>query len=231
MARFLLSFIGKQRGRKMKTVLAAGIAVAIAGGSVADAATLLTSSAGFAGQTLNLYGHTGPYEFTGGPVTLAGGIIYTSTAEGSVIGTGGYGLSDNGYAVATPIVGTNSETDTVTFTFATPVSAFGGRFNYAVSNGAAFGLNPVIAAYDASNTLIASYDLLSLATISTPDAIDAFAFRGIDGGGTGIASFTLTGTYLVIAGGVPEPMSWVLMLGGFAAVGTAARRRERSAAA
>jgi PEP-CTERM motif len=200
----------------------------------ASAASLLTSAAGYTGPVLNLSAFNSFYTFTAGPVGLPGGITYSSTNVNSVLGNGGYGLADNGASVTTLIVGTNSMTDTVTFTFATPVSQFGGGFNYAIAIGEPVGDSPVISAFDSSNNLIAAYDLQSLAPISTPGANDVFLFRGIDGGGTGIASFTLSGSFIIIAGtatgAVPEPANWALLIAGFGLVGAAMRRQRRTAA-
>ena len=213
-----------------------GVVAALSAANV-SAASLLTSSAGYTGPVLDLSGFNGFYTFTAGPVALPGGITYSSTTSSSVIGKGGYGLQQNGSSVNALIIGTNSGTDTVTLSFATPVASFGGGLNYSLrfSDNLPDGADPVIAAYDASNQLIASYDLFALAPISTPGATDAFAFRGIDGGGTAIASFTLSGGYLIIAGvdggTVPEPATWALMVAGFGLVGMAVRRRAAAVAA
>lgn len=199
-------------------------------------AQLLTSSAGYTGPVLDLTAYNSFYTFTSGPVALPGGITYSSTSSSSVIGFGGYGLQQNGSLPTALIVGTNSPSATVTFSFASPVSMFGGDMNYSLlfSNGLPDGNNPVISAFDSLNGLIASYDLFALAPISTPGGVDAFEFRGIDGGGTPIASFTISGGFAVIAGqvgavgSVPEPATWAMMLIGFGAVGYSARRRRRS---
>jgi hypothetical protein len=194
-----------------------------------SAASLLTSSAGYSGPTLVL--PTDGYIFTAGPFALAGGITYTSTFDFSVIGTGGYGLAGNGASFTTPIIGTNEGSATVTLTFDNAVASFGGGFNYAPGSGR----NPTIAAFDEIGNLIASYDLSVLAPISTPAAIDAFMFRGIDGEGSMIKSFTLSGSFIIMSGvagsAVPEPASWAMMIAGFGLVGAAMRRRSAAVAA
>ena len=218
--------------------LAIGTAAILAAGQ-ASAQALLTSNAGYTGPVLNLTAFNGPYTFTGGPVALSGGITYSSTSADSVIGFGGYALQQNGFLPTALIVGTNSQTATVTFNFATPVSMFGGDMNYSLLFNTSLpdGNNPVISAFDSLSNLIASYDLFTSAPISTPGGIDAFRFRGIDGGGRQISSFTISGGYAVIAGqvgdvgqvgSVPEPATWAMMLIGFGAVGYSVRRRRRS---
>lgn len=218
--------------------IAFGMAAILAAGQ-ASAATLLTSSVGYTGPVLNLSSYNSIYTFTPGPVVLPGGITYSSTSTSSVIGKGGYGLQQNGTSINALIVGTNSPTATITFNFATAVSSFGGGMNYSLLFGSGLpdGNNPVISAYDSLNGLIASYDLFALAPINTPGGIDAFQFRGIDGGGTPIASFTISGGFAIIAGearavtAVPEPSTWAMMLIGFGAVGYATRRRRRRGSA
>ena len=194
-------------------------ALALTLAAPASAAALLTSNGGYTG-----------------PVALPGGITYTSTSESSVIGTGGYGLNENGNAVTTPIVGTNGTTNTVTLTFANPVSAFGAGMSYAVFGGVPVGSNaPVISAFDINGALIASYDLEALAPIRSNGANEFFLFRGIDGQGTGIKSFTMTGAFIIAAGtftsgAIPEPASWAMLIAGFGLTGAVMRRRRAAIA-
>jgi hypothetical protein len=214
----------------MRAMLAV-LSVALA--APAAAASLLTTSAGYTGPTLVL--PSDPFVNSVGPIALAGGITLTSTSEFSVIGTGSYGLDVNGFTNATPIIGTNDGASVVTLTFDTAVASFGGGFNYAVQlGGSVYGNPPTIAAFDESNNLIASYDLFALAPISTPGVTDVFQFRGIDGRGSLIKSFTLSGSFIVMSGiagsAVPEPATWVMLITGFALVGAAARRRVAIAA-
>jgi hypothetical protein len=217
----------------MRISILAAATISMLAVTPASAASLLTSSAGYTGPSLNLSGFDGSYyTFTAGPVTLPGGITYTSTYSGSVIGKGGYGLNNNGFSSTTLIVGTNSPSATVTFTFAAPVSQFGGGFNYARNGSNPDGAFPVISAFDAGNNLIASYNLFTQAPINTPGGIEVFQFRGIDGGGTGIKSFTMSGAFIILSGStVPEPTSWVMMIAGFGLVGAAMRRRAAALAA
>jgi hypothetical protein len=217
----------------MKTFLeAAGLALVLFA-APASAAGLLTSSAGYTGPELSTGGLGEPYYlFTGGPQALPGGITFTSESSFSVIGIGGYGLGANGFSVSTPIVGTNGAFVWVDLTFDTPVAMFGGGFNYAPGSGGA----PTISAYDAADSLIASFDLEALAPISTPGATDAYLFRAIDGEGQMIKRFRLQGSFIVMAATgdsvvIPEPGTWAMMIAGFGLVGFAARRRRTLAIA
>jgi hypothetical protein len=150
-----------------------------------------------------------------------------------VIGNGAYGLQSNG-STDTNIIGTNSGNATVTLTFDNTVSSFGAFMNYSlISPGVVDGDNPIISAFDVNDNLIGSYDLLSLAPIITPGGFNDFEFRGIDGEGVGIKSFTLAGAYLIARsedtiGAVPEPATWAFMIFGFGAIGGAMRRQRKA---
>jgi hypothetical protein len=213
----------------LRTAAAFGF-LAIAG--AASAATLLTSDAGYTGPDLYIGSVGQPnFLFTGSPTALPGGVTFSSTTSNSVIGLGGYGLGGNGFTNV-PIIGLNSASATMTLTFDTAVASFGLGMNYApVFFGA-----PVIAAYDGGGALIASYNLAALAPISTPAGLNAFAFRGIDGGGVAIKSFTMSGAYIIASastgspppavGGVPEPSTWAMLIVGFGFVGSTMRNRR-----
>lgn len=60
-------------------------------------------------------------------------------------------------------------------------------------------------------------DILSFLAIGTPDGVPPFTL--------------LDGVSVTEAGVVPEPATWALMIGGFAMVGFAARRRRTTVAA
>ena len=212
------------------------IAGALLASAPASAAILLTNGAGYAGPVLDLSAFPGFYTFTAGPVSLPGGITYSSTSDSSVLGTGGYGLNENGNVTTTPIVGTNGTENVVTFTFANPVAAFGAGMSYAVIGGVPVGNSPpLISAFDVNGALIASYDLEALAPIRSNGGNEFLLFRGIDGQGTGIKSFTMSGAFIIAAGSfssavVPEPDSWAMLIAGFGLVGATMRRRRAAIA-
>ncbi|MBL8773534.1 MAG: PEP-CTERM sorting domain-containing protein [Phenylobacterium sp.] len=213
---------------------AVAIAASLLGAAPAGAAALLTSDAGYTGPILDFGAYSGQfYVFTAGPLSLPGGITYSSESPGSVLGIGGYGLNGNGSSETTNIIGTNDPGAFVTLEFDTAVAMFGGGFNYAADgNGTPLYDAVIMRAFDDADVLIAEYDIGDLAPISTPGAVDAFAFRGIDGGGRLIKRFEFGGSYAILAaqatetGGVPEPGTWVLMILGFGAAGAMLRRRR-----
>lgn len=221
----------------MKTAALIATALVLAS-APASAASLMTSSAGYTGPTLDIADIGQPfYLFTAGPVALPGGVTYTASNAAAVIGTGGYGLNENGVSTS-PIVGVNGGSSWIDLTFDTAVAMFGGGFNYALISGRPVGGNPVISAFDESDNLIASYDLFALAPIVTPGGLDAYAFRGIDGEGQMIKRFRMQGGFIILSattlgdsGAVPEPATWALMISGFGLVGFAARRRRAAIAA
>lgn len=173
----------------------------------------------------------------GGPIVFGPGITWTSTNVGngsdSVFGfTKLYGFGANGDWTAAglrdPMAGLNDSTDffgvtdSMTFAFASPVSAVGGFLNYYPD----LFFPTTIAVYDASGNLIESYDL----TFLTGGGNDTGAFYGFQETSNIIKYFTLTDNYIGItdltyASATPEPAS-VLLLGSglLGALGYARRR-------
>ena len=232
-------------------LLSAAAALGLVGSVAASHASssLTTDPTGYSGPTLDLSAfETGSYNFTFGPAALPGGIVFTASPGGSggypyggnsglgsVIGQGDYGLAGNGsFGGSAVYIGVDSGTGYDTLTFSTPVSSFGAYWNYAPG----FGDDPTLTIFDTSDTQIASFDLASLAPISTPGAFNAFDFRGIVDTNADIKSIEFGGSYILLAGtpsggvpGAPEPATWAMMLLGFAGVGFAGYRGARRRAA
>jgi hypothetical protein len=174
--------------------------------------------------------------FGSGPQVVAPGITWTSTNAGnqggSVFGyTGTYGFLANGEWDGSlgPMAGVNDSfdafgvTDTMTFSFATPVSAVGGFLNYVPGDSTPTN----IAVYDAAGNLIESDTL----TFSTSGGVNTGEFLGFQESTADIASFTLTDNYLAItnltiASAVPEPGMFLPLAGLVAAVGLGLFRRK-----
>lgn len=228
---------------KLRSVFAAVAALSIAG--AADAGTLISSDASYTGPDLNLTGYdNGSYNFTFGPLTL-GDFTFTAapgsggnSGSGSVVGQGSYGLGTNGSFGGNAVyIGVDSATGYAQLLGTVGLSQLGFFFNYAPNNGVD---NATISTLNAAGDVMESFDLETLAPISTPGGFNEFQFRGVVsdnadiyglrfGGNYILASGTATGD--IATGGVPEPATWGLMIMGFGATGVLVRRRRRTAIA
>ncbi|MGV3710380.1 MAG: PEP-CTERM sorting domain-containing protein [Gemmatimonas sp.] len=220
----------------MKIALRALAAATLLSASALPAQSLLTAE--FAGTQatdfLSNCPEQGDYCFTTGPAqvgTNGFSVTFSSPSDNAVYGAGGYYLQTNGTWTTRPLAGTNTGSDPLRLTFAVPVSRVGGFMNYAVfASGQVDGDDPVLSAYDASDNLIASYNLHSLAPISTSGDNEGL-FRGIEYAG-GITSLELRGGYMITSdlvvssvNVVPEPSTYALMGAGLLAIAFVRRRR------
>lgn len=181
---------------------------------------------------------TGPFQVG---TTVGEDIVLTSTSGSSFVGiTTGYSLGGNGSWSGSmgPFVGSNTA-DPVTLTFRFndgPVASVGAFLNYNSSNSQSL----IISALAADNSVLESYDVSTLAPISTPGATNSGAFRGITRSTNDIAAFTLSDKAVVLddlrfarVAVVPEPgalTSTVVATLALAAVGLWRRRPARWAA-
>ncbi|HEU4968924.1 PEPxxWA-CTERM sorting domain-containing protein [Sphingomonas sp.] len=230
----------------MRTTAALGVAIALSIGATAPAnaiTNLLTSDVGYSGPGLNLSAfQNGNYNFTFGPITVD---QYTFTAApggggnsglGSVVGQGSYGLNGNGsFGGDAVYIGVDSATGYAQLMLnGGPVSQLGFFMNYAAPP---FGDDPTIWALDALGNPFASFDLATLAPISTPGGFNEFEFRGISSDSADIYGLRFGGSYILVTGtangevigGVPEPATWAMFLLGFGAIGFTMRRRRAGA--
>ena len=186
-------------------------------------------------------------DFSGGPEDAsAGGAIVTweSTNTFSVFSgyTCSYSLVDNGDWFGDDgnrdgFVGLNSQSGAMTFTFDTPVAGVGGFVNYSVFNGSPDGDTPTLSIFDGGGTLLETFDLFNDAPIDTPAQSNAGAFRGFSRAQADIASFELSGAFIVLddltftdevaSSVIPVPAALPLMLSAMGGLALIARRRAR----
>ncbi|MBV8145273.1 MAG: VPLPA-CTERM sorting domain-containing protein [Gammaproteobacteria bacterium] len=168
-----------------------------------------------------------------GPYNIGGGLTATGSPFVNVAGTAnsGYGLNDNG-TWNQSWVATNGA-GVVTISLGGLYSFVGGLMNYAAVNGKPAGVgDPVIQALAADGTTVLdTYDLGTLAPISTPGATNGSAFRGVSDPTADIAYLRFSGSYILAhtieVGGnnvVPLPAAAWLLLSGLAGVGAFARK-------
>ena len=225
--------------KQLVVAVALSIASVFATQSVFGAATLLTSEVGYTGPGLNLSAYAnGNYNFTFGPINVDG---FTFTAapggggnsgQGSVVGQGSYGLADNGaFGGDAVYIGVDSGTGSAQLLGTIGYSQIGFFMNYAPRSGN----DPVIETLDDLGNVINSFNLASLAPISTPGGFNAFQFRGVSyDDGTLVYGLRFGGSYILLTGTadgvvaeVPEPSTCAIwgVLG--LCVTAAGRRRSR----
>lgn len=215
-------------------------ALALCAYPAAAATSLITTNAGYTGPGLDLSAYAnGNYNFTFGPITVDG---FTFTAapggggnsgQGSVVGQGGYGLNANGsFGGDAVYIGVDSGTGYAQLLSTTAFSQIGFFMNYAPG----VGNNATIEALDAMGNVFASFDLATLAPISTPGGFNEFQFRGISSDAQDIYGLRFGGNYILVTGtadgvpdAVPEPATWALLILGFGAIGATLRRRQQTA--
>jgi len=175
---------------------------------------------------------------TVGPVQVGNlvGVDVTFSSDnpdGSLLGSGPYGLADNGaWDSSLTMVGLNTDfvgfdLYTMTFSFNSgPVSAVGAFMNYAAFDGSFFG-DVIISALAADSSVLEQWDITTDAPISTPNALNDGAFRGILRPTADIFGFSVSNSAAVLTNltfssteasdtqVTPEPGSMILMLSGF----------------
>jgi hypothetical protein len=171
--------------------------------------------------------------FGSGPLAAgAAGFDVTFSANFSFAAYGrlntGFGANGNWYT-RDGVSASFSNENFVSLALGAPVTHIGAFMNYEPNAS----VSPILRAFNASNELIASFNLDLLAPISTPGVQDAALFRGIEFAG-GIHRIEMSGSnlsatdFLVIEAdapsSVPEPKAMLLLL---AAAPLLFRRRLR----
>jgi hypothetical protein len=217
---------------QFRALLAAGVAAIAVGSAAAPASAGIVTSAP-AGSTFVAFpvmNYFGP-----GPQTFGPGITWSSTNAanqgGSVFGyNAGYGFGSNGSSFA-DLTGVNDNfafygvSDTMTFSFASPVSQVGAIINWYPDAGDTVHIDW----YDTSNNLLADLVLNN----AGGNVVAPNSYYGFLSSSANIGSFTLTDGYvaaiggLSLNGGVPEPATWAMMLIGLGGLGAMMRSRRR----
>ncbi|KQT31394.1 hypothetical protein ASG29_15760 [Sphingomonas sp. Leaf412] len=163
--------------------------------------------------------------------TTFGPITYASTESNSVIGYDrGYGFDSNGsWSGGDAMAGLNINRGAMTFTFASAVSGVVADINWA----GGYGETVTASIFDSSANL-----LETITFDGGKGNMLAPGFWGFSRTSNDISSLVLSNGYIgarsfsieTLAGGVPEPTTWALMILGMGAVGGAMRRRNATKA-
>jgi hypothetical protein len=200
-------------------------------------AVLVTNPASLGSSTVIDFSQFDSFLFTAGPVqigSLVGSDVrWESTSGNSVLGDGGYGLGSNGFwdAGRDGFSGTNSDTAVMTYRFLDgPVAGVGGFVNYTIAPDGPS--NAIISVLDANDVVLESYNIVALAPISTPSALNDGAFRGILRNSADIHAFRLSNKFSVLddlrfTNQVPEPSSIVLAAMSLTGMGALRKRIRR----
>lgn len=209
----------------------------------AASAELITSTAGIGApaKTVDFSQFNTGFLPAIGDVQIGGlvgeNITWSSSLANSVIGNGTYGLGSNGFwSAGRTFTGANDDTAVMTYRFLDgPVNAVGGFLNYGIDP--AFVAPVLIQALDINGNVLESYDLVTLAAISTPGGLNEGAFRGIARATNDIYSFAISGRGVVlddltfsrapVSATVPEPATlWLVAVGAVTAAGVLRRSRR-----
>ena len=188
--------------RSLQLAFAASLCLLIAG--TPTRADLVTDAAGIPGsqKVVDFSQFSGGYnyfaDFHSAPVqigrSIGENILWSATDPTSFLGDNTffpYDLSPNGFwdDGRVGFSALDVASGTMTYTFRNPVSAVGGFINYSPDPTTTV----TLAALDSSGNILESYEITSLAPISTPGEMDAGAFRGIALSSAVIAAFSSVG--------------------------------------
>jgi hypothetical protein len=204
-------------------------------------ATFVTSAAAFGSPTqiIDFSQFSGPSSFGPGPVQVGGlvgaNVVWSSsnstTQGGAVIGDSLYNIIPNGSwnSGRVGFVGLNVTTGTMLLKFnGPPVGEVGAFLNYSAGSGP----DVIISALASDGSVLESYDVNTLAPISTPGMLNAGAFRGITRPTADIFGFQVANSAVVLdnltfGASSPEPSSVMLFSVGLLALASAYRRGKR----
>jgi hypothetical protein len=202
-------------------LLGASSALILSLSLIGNAPAALVTTAPSSGSTTVFAGGT---DCNSGPSTgTVSGFPVSANGDACYNYDDGWGLGANGHWNIS-LIGDNSAVTLITIDLGGLFGSVGGFMNYAPNDG-----TPMIAALDASLNVLESYDLSSVAPISTT-ANDDGAFRGISRTGNDIRYFRFGGSYSAMhyitldSSSVPVT-STLLLLAPMLALGALRRRR------
>jgi hypothetical protein len=211
---------------RLKGTISAGAAAALALslGAADASAAVVTSLPGGTSETMPVTQY-----FGSGPVTFgADNLTWTSSYFFSVEGYNlGYGFVGNGdWSGGDGMIGLNWYVGTMDVKFSKPVSGVVAEINWA-EPGFSEGLPVTLTAFNSANQLIDTivFDNGSGSNLVAPGV---WGFKDADISRIEFSNgFIGARDFSIIAGGVPEPGEWTLMLVGIGLIGAALRGNGR----
>jgi hypothetical protein len=162
-----------------------------------------------------------------GPISFGPGATYISNQESAFGYTDAYNFGGNGDWTGTPMIGLDAERGSFDLAFDAPVSGFLGEIDWTTVSG----VNASIAIYDSVGTLLESLTLENDGNLVTP------GYWGFSRATADISKVRFSNEYIgvrnittLVAGAVPEPASWAMLIAGFGLTGAVLRRRRRAIA-
>ena len=212
------------------------LVLALAGMHATPAQAIFLTSDTLAGATVIDFSTQATVSNVSGPIqigTSAGLDIQVNGDPNSGLYTNfnGFGLGSNGSwgSGMTYIVADHARPGSLIFQFLSgPVSGVGAFMNYAPNVGG----DLIIRAFDSGLSLLEEYNVTALADISTLNAINGGAFRGIERATTDISFFEVSGFVPVVddltfsSGNAQVPEPGALALIGLGLLGLAWSRRK-----
>ena len=210
---------------KIAAILFSLASLALSSGTAFSSTVLVTSDPHIG--TTTTFTDTGNNGFGNPGPTILDGFSVTGNPQ-VTYGNANYNIGSNGQWnqswIATNSIGS------ITFNLGGAYSFVGGLMNY----GDYGGPDPTVTALGTDGaTVIGTYDLVTMAPISTPGAINGEAFRGIESSSANIGYFRLSGDFILAhsievggtASPVPEPSSLLLITSGLLGAAGAVRRK------